>query len=108
MNFSQKPAFNDLMPQDFSRFRDILHAKILENINRLKYKQPTVVQARAIPAFSCHQHMFVAAETGSGKTLAVAAPILSDLIDQKRLDRAECKGELILVFLVMVKNDVLY
>uniref|UniRef100_A0A914XP07 ATP-dependent RNA helicase n=1 Tax=Plectus sambesii TaxID=2011161 RepID=A0A914XP07_9BILA len=88
----KKPAFNDLLPKQFSHFADSLHPKVLENIERLKYKRPTVVQARAIPAFSHQQHMFIAAETGSGKTLAVAAPILSDLIEQKTLGRTDYKA----------------
>jgi superfamily II DNA/RNA helicase len=90
--FFQKPAFNDLLPKQFSQFADSLHPTVLENIARLKYKHPTVVQARAIPAFSCGQHLFIASETGSGKTLAFAAPILTDLIEQKALGHIDSKG----------------
>ncbi|HMO65104.1 MAG TPA: DEAD/DEAH box helicase [Verrucomicrobiota bacterium] len=50
---------------------------ILEGIQAMGYKQPTPIQAQAIPLLLAGRDVIGSAQTGTGKTAAFALPILS-------------------------------
>ncbi|WP_297485285.1 DEAD/DEAH box helicase, partial [Sulfurimonas sp.] len=52
---------------------------LLDAINDLGYKEPTLVQKRAIPVILSKKDIFATAQTGTGKTAAFALPILQKL-----------------------------
>ena len=52
---------------------------LLDAINDLGYKEPTLVQTRAIPLVLGKKDVFATAQTGTGKTAAFALPILQRL-----------------------------
>jgi len=52
---------------------------LLDAINDLGYKEPTLVQKRAIPVVLSKKDIFATAQTGTGKTAAFALPILQRL-----------------------------
>jgi len=60
---------------------------LLDAVNDLDYKKPTLVQTRAIPLVLAKKDIFATAQTGTGKTAAFALPIL-----QKLRKRVEGKG----------------
>jgi len=59
-------------------FKPLLDA-INDLINDLGYKEPTLVQKRAIPVILSKKDIFATAQTGTGKTAAFALPILQKL-----------------------------
>ena len=61
-----------------------LHPGIMEGVNGLGYKEPTPIQAKAIPAAMQGCDIVGLAQTGTGKTAAFALPILQKLIQGKR------------------------
>jgi superfamily II DNA/RNA helicase len=60
-----------------------LHPKILQAIEHCGYKQPTPVQALAIPHILDHKDVMVTARTGTGKTAAFVLPGLQLLLTKK-------------------------
>ena len=52
---------------------------LLDAVNDLGYKEPTLVQKRAIPVILSKKDIFATAQTGTGKTAAFALPILQKL-----------------------------
>ncbi|KAF9543390.1 hypothetical protein EC957_000900 [Mortierella hygrophila] len=59
-----------------------LHPTILENIVRMKYKEPTPIQKHATPLLFAGYDILACAQTGSGKTAAFLTPILSKLLSK--------------------------
>lgn len=59
-------------------------SNLLKGINRLKFKIPTPVQKKAIPAGIEGKDIIAIAQTGSGKTLAFGIPMLQRLSKSKR------------------------
>jgi ATP-dependent RNA helicase RhlE len=53
--------------------------KVLEILDRLKFKIPTPIQYKAIPIASEGKDMIGIAQTGTGKTLAFAIPMIQQL-----------------------------
>lgn len=60
-----------------------LDPRILRSLERLEYKNPTPVQAEAIPLILQRRDVIALAKTGSGKTAACAIPICN-LVDVSR------------------------
>uniref|UniRef100_A0A183AUP4 RNA helicase n=1 Tax=Echinostoma caproni TaxID=27848 RepID=A0A183AUP4_9TREM len=58
--------------------------EILDVIEKLGWKKPSEIQAKAIPHALKGRDIVGLAETGSGKTAAFAIPILQDLISKPR------------------------
>jgi len=52
---------------------------LLDAISDLGYKEPTLVQSRAIPVVLSKKDIFATAQTGTGKTAAFGLPILQKL-----------------------------
>ena len=52
---------------------------LLSAINELGYKNPTLIQTRAIPLVLAKSDIFATAQTGTGKTAAFGLPILQKL-----------------------------
>jgi len=52
---------------------------LLQAIKELGYKEPTLIQKRAIPLVQAKSDIFATAQTGTGKTAAFALPILQKL-----------------------------
>lgn len=69
--------------QDFN-----LNPQIIKAIDKQKYKKPTPIQEKAIPAILSGKDLLGCAQTGTGKTAAFAIPILQRLAKE---DRA-CEG----------------
>lgn len=55
-------------------------SELLESLQRLKYTQPTQIQAQSLPYTLQGRDIIGLAETGSGKTLSFALPILQALL----------------------------
>ena len=69
-------------------FRDLgLIAPILRAVEDLGYKQPSPIQAKAIPPALIGRDVLGCAQTGTGKTCAFAAPILQRLNSKKTQGR---------------------
>src|SRR3954453_2982661 len=61
-------------------FPDLIQSVVLrKNLARLAFKEPTPVQAAAIPPAVLGKDVVATAQTGTGKTLAFALPILEAL-----------------------------
>jgi ATP-dependent RNA helicase DDX46/PRP5 len=58
---------------------------VLSVISKLKYKQPTPIQAQAIPAIMSGRDVIGVAKTGSGKTIAFLLPMFRHIKDQPPL-----------------------
>ncbi|KAH7053866.1 DEAD/DEAH box RNA helicase [Linnemannia elongata] len=66
-----------------SDFKELaLHPTILENIVKLKYKEPTPIQQHATPLLFAGYDILACAQTGSGKTAAFLTPIFSKLLSK--------------------------
>jgi ATP-dependent RNA helicase RhlE len=52
---------------------------LLDSIDDLGYKEPTIIQQRAIPLVLANNDIFATAQTGTGKTAAFALPIIQKL-----------------------------
>ncbi|KAG0211468.1 ATP-dependent RNA helicase ddx3x [Mortierella sp. NVP41] len=66
-----------------------LHPKILENIKRLKYDEPTPIQRHATPLLFAGYDVLGCAQTGSGKTAAFLVTILSQLLSKMSMAGAQ-------------------
>ncbi|MCP9262390.1 hypothetical protein DINM_005783 [Dirofilaria immitis] len=76
----KNPSFNRDEAFSWDENVNLLDPVIVENIRKLNFRMPTVIQRRAFRAFKSDAHLLIAAETGSGKTVAYAAPLLSNLL----------------------------
>lgn len=61
-----------------------LNASIIKAIEEQKYKRPTPIQEKAIPAILSGKDLLGCAQTGTGKTAAFAIPILQRLLKVDR------------------------
>ena len=62
------------------RFQDLkLLPALLRAVNELGYREPTPIQAQAIPPVLAGRDLIGCAQTGTGKTAAFAVPILQTL-----------------------------
>ncbi|KAF9108260.1 hypothetical protein BGX27_008413 [Mortierella sp. AM989] len=68
-----------------------MHPIILENVYRMRYKEPTPIQKHAIPIISKGYDLMACAQTGSGKTAAFLVPIISTLITKIFQGRIQTK-----------------
>lgn len=62
---------------------------IMDNINRMGFKNPTPIQAQGWPVALMGRDFVGIAETGSGKTLAYALPAIMHINSQPRLNRGD-------------------
>jgi superfamily II DNA/RNA helicase len=60
-----------------------LHPIITQSLLQSGFKNPTPIQAEAIPIALEGKHIVGCAQTGTGKTLAFLVPILSQLLKNK-------------------------
>ncbi|XP_054724969.1 probable ATP-dependent RNA helicase DDX56 [Uloborus diversus] len=66
-------------------FQDLgLDNRILEAIAQLKWKEPTLIQEKAIPLAMEGKDILARARTGSGKTAAFVIPILQQILQRKK------------------------
>jgi len=65
---------------------------LLARLNELEYKQPTPIQAQAIPSVLARRDLIAGANTGSGKTATFALPMLQQLHSVKPLASKGSKG----------------
>ncbi|NGQ96869.1 DEAD/DEAH box helicase [Brevibacillus sp. SYP-B805] len=70
------------MSQSFEAFG--FRPELLQGIKDLYYKEPTPIQAEAIPLILAGKDVIGQAQTGTGKTAAFVLPILQRLQPQKR------------------------
>src|SRR6266446_3767115 len=61
-----------------------LHPLLVQATNEMRYKEPTPIQAEAIPVILAGRNLIATAQTGTGKTAAFLLPILHQLIDLPR------------------------
>src|SRR5881394_3689816 len=57
---------------------------LVRAVTDLGFRQPTPVQAAAIPAILAGGDLWASAKTGSGKTAAFLLPVLQSLKDRRR------------------------
>jgi len=74
-----------------------LISPLLARLTELEYRQPTPIQAQAIPSVLAGRDLIAGANTGSGKTAAFALPLLQKIQVQqlhtnKPLSSKSCKG----------------
>ncbi len=77
------PSDDDLFVGGFSAFN--LDAAILSGLEKMQFKEPSDIQAQAIPLIQRGQDLIALAQTGSGKTAACAIPICNR-VDTTRAD----------------------
>jgi ATP-dependent RNA helicase RhlE len=66
-------------------FKDLgLHAALTDTCEQMGYKEPTLIQKKAIPVVLEGGDLIAFAETGTGKTAAFLLPILHKLMTGKR------------------------
>src|SRR5687767_15432423 len=70
---------------------------LLRALDTLEYRQPTPVQAQAIPAVLAGRDLMAAAQTGTGKTAGFALPLLQLLAMEGPKVTANSARALILV-----------
>nr|YP_002049425.1 putative ATP-dependent RNA helicase [Paulinella chromatophora]ACB43215.1 putative ATP-dependent RNA helicase [Paulinella chromatophora] len=71
--------------QDASGFADFgLNAEILQAVTEKGYKQPSPIQAAAIPELMLGRDLVGQAQTGTGKTAAFALPLLARMDPDQR------------------------
>ncbi len=69
-----------LYPPTLMTFEDLaLRDEIVHAAQRLRFTEPTPIQAQAIPVILAGKDLLGSAQTGTGKTAAFALPILSNL-----------------------------
>lgn len=74
-----------------------LSAPLLQALDALGYKEPTPVQAQAIPAVLAGRDLMAAAQTGTGKTAGFALPLLQRLSESEEPVASNCIRALVLV-----------
>lgn len=57
---------------------------LLARLTELEYKQPTPIQAKAIPSVLAGRDLIAGANTGSGKTATFALPLLQHIAQQQK------------------------
>ena len=62
----------------FSEFN--INASLIEKLDSLSIKEPTAVQAKAMPLISAGKNIMFQSETGTGKTFAYLLPLLTRLM----------------------------
>jgi ATP-dependent RNA helicase RhlE len=77
-------------PANFSELG--LIPPLLARLTELEYKQPTPIQAQAIPSILMGRDLIAGANTGSGKTATFALPILQQLDADKSLSSKRNNG----------------
>ena len=91
-----KPARSEAKPRNFDSFG--LDNRLLKGIIVQKYAEPTLVQAKAIPAALQGKDIIASSRTGSGKTAAYVLPILQSILRRKPdSSQGNCVQALILV-----------
>ncbi len=68
-----------------------LSKKILENIKKQGYSEPTPIQSQAIPVVLDGKDIMAAAQTGTGKTAGFALPILQLLESRQKVKSNQTK-----------------
>lgn len=58
-------------------------ANLMEGLYSMGYKQPTPIQAQAIPVILSNKDLIACAQTGTGKTAAYLLPIINHIIHAK-------------------------
>jgi len=73
-----------------------LHSTILENINKLGYIHPTLIQERTIPVLLKGHDLLGIAQTGTGKTASFSLPLIDKILQKKvLLDKFEIRSLII-------------
>ncbi|XP_066946092.1 probable ATP-dependent RNA helicase DDX56 isoform X1 [Macrobrachium rosenbergii] len=68
------------------QFHEIgLDDRILKAISKLGWKEPTLIQEKAIPFMLAGKDVLARARTGSGKTAAFLIPALQKVLEEKRI-----------------------
>ena len=68
-----------------SAFNDLgLNARLIRNIEKQGYEEPTAIQASAIPLVLSGDDVMASAQTGTGKTAAFTLPVLQVLNNSRR------------------------
>ncbi|MBT8186139.1 MAG: DEAD/DEAH box helicase [Croceitalea sp.] len=71
-------------------FEDLqIHPSILKALKDQNYKEPTSIQAKAIPLLLQRQDVLGSAQTGTGKTAAFAIPIIQHLSNEQHLQKGK-------------------
>jgi ATP-dependent RNA helicase DDX46/PRP5 len=68
----------------------------MDTFAKMKFTQPTPIQAQAIPIIESGRNLIGVAKTGSGKTLAFGIPMIRHIIDQPELKPSDGPIALIL------------
>ncbi|CAI4211530.1 unnamed protein product [Parascedosporium putredinis] len=86
-NGAKKPSFTDFG----------LDPRLVQAIAQEQYREPTLVQAKAIPLGLEGKDVLAKAKTGSGKTAAYLLPVLQAILKRKQTNSAAFTSALILV-----------
>lgn len=96
----EKPLVDEnyLDEKDWSDFS--LDPRIVSAIQKLKWKQPTLVQSNVLPLAMAGKDVLVKAKTGSGKTAAYLIPLVQRILTEKEV------LHLILFFLIFLQIEL--
>ena len=79
---------------------------LLARLAELKYKQPTPIQAQAIPSILTGRDLIAGANTGSGKTATFALPLLQHLHANKLSNSNASKGNYVTKLILVPTRDL--
>ncbi|XP_014673958.1 PREDICTED: probable ATP-dependent RNA helicase DDX56 [Priapulus caudatus] len=74
-----------------------LDDRILQAVSKLGWKEPTLIQEKAIPLSLEGKDVLARARTGSGKTASYAIPVIQKILDRKQVTREQCISTIIMV-----------
>src|SRR3989338_6175729 len=85
MNMKQNYNQHKVVPESSGQgfFGLGIAPKILEILDRIKFKNPTLIQSKAIPLALEGKDVIGIAQTGTGKTHAFAVPIIQHLAQKE-------------------------
>ncbi|SPN98512.1 probable ATP-dependent RNA helicase dbp9 [Cephalotrichum gorgonifer] len=93
---AEEPATKSTEPK--TSFSDLgLDPRLIQAIAQEKYREPTLVQCKAIPLALEGKDVLAKAKTGSGKTAAYILPVLQAILKRKQSNSSPFTSALILV-----------
>ncbi|KAH3686435.1 hypothetical protein WICPIJ_002615 [Wickerhamomyces pijperi] len=99
-------AVADIYIDDSVSFESFhLDARLLQAIKQLGFKNPTLVQSKAIPlALQEKRDIIAKASTGSGKTVAYSVPIIQSILAKKSIGKSESQNSISSIILVPTRE----
>ena len=80
------PSVTEVQAEPETSFSELgLDSRLLQAIALQAYREPTLIQQKAIPLALDGKHVLAKAKTGSGKTAAYMLPVLQSILKRKQV-----------------------